>query len=164
MNPLGLRVGFGTDVHRLAAGLPLVLGGVAIESPVGCVAHSDGDVVLHALIDALLGATGQGDIGEWFPPSDPQWRGADSGQLLAKVLTTLTERFPGWLVGNVDITIHLEAPKLSPVKATIRESVARLLALDPARVNIKAKTAEKLDAIGQGQAIGCDCAVLVWLP
>jgi 2-C-methyl-D-erythritol 2,4-cyclodiphosphate synthase len=157
-------VGFGTDLHRLAPGLPLVVGGVAIDSPLGCVAHSDGDVALHALIDALLGATGLGDIGQWFPPSDEQWRGADSAQLLAHVLAELTRRFTGWQLNNVDITVDLERPKLLPYKAAMTARMAELLGVDIGRVNIKAKTAEGQNAVGQGLAIACQCVVLVVLP
>lgn len=140
----------------------LRLGGVTItDSPVGTVAHSDGDVVLHALIDALLGALALGDIGELFPPTDAQWKDADSTLLLAHCLAFIQRHCPAVTVGNVDVTIHLERPKLRDWKPVIRQQVAHLLGISPEQVAIKAKTAEGLGPVGLGQAVACDCAVLL---
>ena len=158
-----LRIGFGTDLHRLEPGKPLKIGGVAIDSPVGTVAHSDGDVLLHALIDALLGAVALGDIGEWFPPSDARWKDADSADLLHATLATLRERVGPFSVENVDATVHLEAPKLKSYKPLIRGRVAALLGIAPERVSVKAKTAEGLAPIGTGEALEAQVAVLLTL-
>ncbi|HPZ97141.1 MAG TPA: 2-C-methyl-D-erythritol 2,4-cyclodiphosphate synthase [Phycisphaerae bacterium] len=147
------RVGIGTDLHRLAAGRRLVLGHVPIEYDKGPVGHSDGDVVLHAIIDALAGAAGLPDIGEMFPDTDPAYKDADSGRLLTAALERLAQA--GYAVVNVDVTIHAERPKLSPHKAAIRAEVARLLGVDIQAVSIKAKTNEGMDAVGRGEAIAC---------
>jgi 2-C-methyl-D-erythritol 2,4-cyclodiphosphate synthase len=148
-----VRVGIGTDLHRLAEGRRLVLGHVTVEHTHGPVAHSDGDVVLHAMIDALVGAAGLPDIGEMFPDTDPRWRGADSGLLLTATLAKVAER--GYQVVNVDATIHAQRPKLGPHKAAIRAEVARLLAIPVEAVSIKAKTGEGVDAVGREEAIAC---------
>jgi len=148
-----LRVGIGTDLHRLEAGRPLILGGVRIEYEFGVAGHSDADVVLHAVTDALLGAAAQPDIGELFPDTDPRWRGADSRQLLAAVVARV--RGLGWAPANVDVVIHAERPKLSPHKEAIRASLAAVLGLPIERVGVKAKTNEGLDAVGRGEAIAC---------
>jgi 2-C-methyl-D-erythritol 2,4-cyclodiphosphate synthase len=147
------RVGIGTDLHRLAAGRRLVLGHVPIEYHMGSVGHSDGDVVLHAIIDAVAGAAGLPDIGEMFPDTDPAYKGADSGELLAAALNRVGEA--GYAVVNVDVTIHAERPKLSPHKQAIRAEVARLLNIPAEAVSIKAKTNEGMDAVGRGEAIAC---------
>lgn len=147
------RVGIGTDLHRLVSGRRLVLGHVAIEHELGPAGHSDGDVVLHALIDALMGAAGLQDIGEMFPDSDPAYKNADSAVLLAGALAALSTR--GWRVVNVDATIHLERPKLKAYKTAIRNEVARLLQVAPEAVSIKAKTNEGVDAVGRGEAVAC---------
>lgn len=152
-----VRVGIGTDLHRLAGGRRLVLGHVAIEHTHGPVAHSDGDVVLHAIVDALAGAAGLPDIGEMFPDTDPAWRGADSGTLLTATLARVAER--GYQVVNVDATIHAQRPKLGPHKAAIRAEVARLLAVPLDAVSIKAKTGEGVDAVGREEAIACTAIV-----
>jgi 2-C-methyl-D-erythritol 2,4-cyclodiphosphate synthase len=147
------RVGIGTDVHRLEPGRRLVLGGVEIPFDRGLRGHSDGDVVLHAIIDAMCGAAGLPDIGEQFPDDDPTWRDADSRRLLAASRQRVREaRF---VVASVDVIIHAESPKLSPHKAEIRRTVAELLDLPAERVSIKAKTNEGLDAVGRGEAIAC---------
>jgi 2-C-methyl-D-erythritol 2,4-cyclodiphosphate synthase len=151
------RVGIGTDLHRLAAGRRLVLGHVAIEHEAGSVGHSDGDVVLHAIIDAMGGAAGLPDIGEMFPDTDPAYEGVDSSVLLERALGALGER--GYAVVNVDVTIHLERPKLKPYKEAIRREVARLLRLEAEAVGIKAKTNEGMDAVGRGEAIACTAVV-----
>jgi 2-C-methyl-D-erythritol 2,4-cyclodiphosphate synthase len=147
------RVGIGTDLHRLAPGRPFVLGHIPIDYDRGPVGHSDGDVVLHAIIDAIAGAAGLPDIGEMFPDTDPAYRGADSGQLLTAALERV--RRAGYAVVNVDVTVHAERPKLSPHKAAIRTEVARLLGVAADAVSIKAKTNEGQDAIGAGEAIAC---------
>jgi 2-C-methyl-D-erythritol 2,4-cyclodiphosphate synthase len=152
-----LRMGQGYDLHRLVPGKPLVLGGVAVpNSPLGCLAHSDGDVVLHALMDAMIGASGvSGDIGTFFPPSDPQWAGANSQTLLK----LLQPQLPAihWL--QVDITIFLESPKLYPIKPLIQANLNQLIAPMGA-ISVKAKTAEGLGVIGQSQAVAASVLVL----
>lgn len=145
------RIGQGFDLHRLETGRPLMLGGLEIPFDKGPLGHSDGDVVLHALTDALLGAAGLGDIGEWFPPSDPQWAGADSAKLLATVMSRL--KADGWQIENADITILLEAPKLSPYKGALKARIAELLEITPDQVSVKAKTMEGLGAIGRSDAL-----------
>jgi 2-C-methyl-D-erythritol 2,4-cyclodiphosphate synthase len=147
--------GFGYDVHRLAQGETLVLGGVSIESPIGTVAHSDGDVVLHALCDALLGAAGLGDIGEHFPDTDPQWKNAPSSKFVLHVCTLLQSH--NLHIVNADIALTLEAPKILPYKQRMRSTIASLLSLPEPRVNIKATTAEKLGFIGRGEGVACYC-------
>jgi 2-C-methyl-D-erythritol 2,4-cyclodiphosphate synthase len=154
-----VRVGSGHDTHRLVEGRPLILGGIRIDHPRGLLGHSDADVVLHAVADALLGAAALGDIGEHYPDTDPEWKGLDSGRLLADVVGLVAKA--GWTPINCDVTIHAQAPKLVPHKAAIRENVARLLGLDPSAVNIKAKTGEHVGPIGRAEAIGCDAVVLV---
>ena len=144
-----VRTGLGWDSHRLVEGRPLVLGGVHIESTVGLDGHSDADVLTHAVIDALLGAAGLGDIGEHFPDTDERWRGADSVALLRHVAGLVAAG--GWTVGNVDATVILERPKLSPHKATMAAKLAEALGVAPERINVKATTAERLDAVGRGE-------------
>jgi len=151
------RIGLGTDLHRLADGRKLILGHVPIDYDRGPVAHSDGDVVLHAIIDALAGAVGLPDIGEMFPDNDPAYKDADSSRLCALTLQAVTER--GYKIVNVDVTIHAQQPKLSPYKQMIREQVARLLGLQTDAVSVKAKTGEGVDAVGRGEAIACSAIV-----
>ena len=153
------RIGSGHDTHRLAEGRPLILGGVTIPHTRGLVGHSDADVVLHAVTDALLGAAGLGDIGDAYPDSDPRWTGADSKHFLMETVTKLNQR--GWKIVNLDVTIFAQEPKLGPVKATIRENLATLLGLAHDAVNVKAKTGEKVGHIGRGEAIGCNAVVLI---
>ena len=152
-------IGFGYDVHKLAAGESLVLGGVPIESSFGTVAHSDGDVVLHALCDALLGAAGLGDIGEHFPDTDPRWKNAPSSVFVAHVWELLTKS--GFSIVNADIALTLEAPKILPYKQRMRTGIAQMLSLPVERVNIKATTAEKLGFIGRGEGVACYCVTEV---
>lgn len=153
------RVGQGHDTHRLEPGRPLIIGGVPIPHDMGPVAHSDGDVLLHALTDALLGAAGLGDIGEWFPDNDPQYAGADSSQLLQRVATELTRQ--GWRVVNVDCTVAAQRPKLSRFKKSMAERIAQVLRVESGVVNVKAKTGEKVGPIGREEAIGADVIVLI---
>jgi len=154
-----MRVGIGRDCHRLVEGRRLVIGGVAMDSPRGADAHSDGDVLLHALIDALLGAVGLGDIGDHFPDTDPQYEGADSRDLLRRTVALV--RRNGMSVHNVDATVMLERPKLGPLKQQMREQIAADLGISPGRVNVKAKTAEGLGAVGGGEAIEAEAVVLL---
>jgi 2-C-methyl-D-erythritol 2,4-cyclodiphosphate synthase len=153
------RVGIGNDIHRLDAGRPLVLGGVHIESDRGSEGHSDGDALTHALADAVLGALCEGDLGVHFPDSDPQWKNADSMQLLARVVWLAHER--GFEIGNVDATVMLERPKLREHVDAMRENLARTLNVDITQVSVKAKTGEGLDAVGRGDAISAQAIVLL---
>lgn len=158
------RIGQGYDIHRLLPGKPLWLGGVRIESSVGSDAHSDGDVVLHALVDALLGACGLGDIGDHFPPSDSQYAGMASVnfvKLVLPMLESVGETKTAYRTGNVDITVFLEKPALRPYKLAIRQSVADLLNLPLDRVSFKAKTAEKFPPVGTQEAIAASVTVLM---
>ena len=153
------RSGIGTDIHRLAEGRKLMLCGVHVPYPAGLLAHSDGDVALHAVIDALLGAAGMGDIGMLFPDSDPRWKDADSKELLFIVKGQLEEK--RWEVVNVDVIIHAEEPKLAPVKGQMKRCLAGLLGIDFTAVNVKAKTNEGLGEIGAGQAMAATATVLL---
>ncbi len=144
-------IGFGYDLHKLVEGESLILGGVFIESNIGTLAHSDGDVLLHAIIDAILGAIGEGDIGEHFKDTDPAYKNIDSAVMLAHSLRLMRDH--GFELVNCDSTIVLEKPKLSTFKNEIRNSVANLLGLPYNRVNIKATTNEKQDSIGNSEAI-----------
>lgn len=152
------RVGIGYDVHRLVAGRPLVLGGVSIPSSLGLEGHSDADVLLHALMDALLGAAGLGDIGEHFPPSDARWRDADSRDLLARVRALIDERFR---IGNVDLVLLAEAPRIAPYRAAMRTEVARALGISEGAVNLKATTNERLGFVGRGEGLAALAVALL---
>ncbi len=154
-----LRVGFGTDLHRLVKGRKLVLGGVVIPHAKGLAGHSDADALIHAAIDAVLGAMGASDIGELFPDTDRSYKDADSTKLLKKVMTVAARK--KFRLINLDAVIHAEEPKLKPHKDTIRRTLARHLGVTADRVNIKAKTREGLDAVGARKAIAVDCAVLM---
>lgn len=152
-----LLLGIGYDVHRLVSGRKLVLGGLAIDFPLGLEGHSDADVVLHAICDALLGAAALGDIGEHFPDSDPQWKDVSSQVLLGHVLGLVKKR--GFRVNNVDVVVVAQQPKLGPRKKEMKDKIALLLEVSPGRVNVKATTTEGLDAIGRGEAIAAQAAV-----
>lgn len=156
---LDLRVGSGLDVHRFIRGRPLVLGGVLIPHEFGLDGHSDADVLVHALMDALLGGAGFGDIGVYFPPSDEKYRGADSVVLLSEVMLTL--RKSGWSVINADCTVVTEAPRLRPYIDTMRAVLAPVLGLASDCVNIKAGTNEKLGFIGRAEGIAAMATVLL---
>jgi 2-C-methyl-D-erythritol 2,4-cyclodiphosphate synthase len=156
------RIGEGFDVHRLETGRRLRIGCVDIPSPVGSVAHSDGDVLAHAIVDAILGAMGEGDIGRHFPPSDDRWKDADSKIFLAEAARLLTAR--GGRVANLDSTVILERPKLAPHIPTMRSALAAALGCDPAVVSVKAKSAEGLGAIGAGEAVEARAVVLIEVP
>lgn len=153
------RTGIGTDIHRLMPDLLLKLGGIEVPFDRGLLAHSDGDVVLHALIDALLGAAGLGDIGTMYPDTDPRWRGADSRALLLGARARIEE--DRWEVVNADVTIHAEQPKLGPYKGQMKRSIAGLLDIDFANVNVKAKTNEGLGPVGRGEGIAATATVLL---
>jgi len=153
------RTGIGTDIHRVAEGRKLMLGGVLVPACAGLAGHSDGDVALHAVIDALLGASGMGDIGTLFPDTDPQFKDVDSKGLLLDVKERLEEK--RWVVVNVDLTIHAEEPKLGPVKGQIKRCIASILGIDFTAVNVKAKTNEELGEIGAGEAMAATAIVLL---
>ena len=153
------RIGTGYDVHRLVTGRKLIIGGVDIPFEKGLSGHSDADVLLHAICDALLGAAGLGDIGEHYPDTDPKWRGLDSTRLLAEVVDRLSLR--GWIVVNCDVIVHAQEPKLGPHKAAMRANLARLLRLLEPSVNVKAKTGEHVGPVGRGEAISCHAVVLI---
>ena len=146
------RIGNGYDVHAIAEGLPMFLGGVRIESSTGFVAHSDGDVAIHALCDALLGCLALGDIGKHFPDTSDKWKGIDSKELLRAVVAMLAER--GWKVGNVDITIALQRPKLAPYIGQMRSTLASVMGIADDAVSVKATTTEHLGFVGRGE--GCE--------
>jgi 2-C-methyl-D-erythritol 2,4-cyclodiphosphate synthase len=154
-----IRIGEGWDVHALVPGRPLVLGGVEIAHDRGLLGHSDADVLLHAIIDALLGAAALGDIGRLFPDSDERFRGADSLLLLAEAARRVREQ--GWQVANIDSTIVAQAPRLAAFTPRMGERIAQALDLAPGQVNVKAKTAEKLGPVGQGLAIEARAVALL---
>jgi 2-C-methyl-D-erythritol 2,4-cyclodiphosphate synthase len=151
-----MRIGYGWDSHEFKKGVPLKIGGVELKHTHGLTGHSDGDVLLHALTDALLGAIAAGDIGSYFPPSDPQWKGADSSIFVIEALTKI--RDAGWEVCNVDSTLILDAPKIGPVANRIRRRVAELLEISPEDVGVKAKTPE---GMGTGNAAIAHVVVLL---
>jgi len=153
------RIGEGWDVHALVPGRKLIIGGVDIPHTLGLLGHSDADVLLHAITDALLGAAALGDIGRHFPDTDERFKGADSTVLLAEAARRVREK--GFEIGNIDSTVVAQAPKLAPHIQGMRECIARALNLDVGQVNVKAKTAEKLGPVGQGQSIEARAAVLL---
>jgi 2-C-methyl-D-erythritol 2,4-cyclodiphosphate synthase len=154
---LDFRVGNGFDVHRLVSGRALILCNIPIPCEVGLLGHSDADVALHALADALLGALALGDIGRHFPDNDPQWSGADSGELLKKLLAL--PEFENWQICNIDLTIAAQKPKLAPYNEAMRHRVAELTAVSVDRVSIKATTTEKLGFVGREEGIAAFCTV-----
>ncbi len=154
---MDIRIGNGYDVHALADGLPLWLGGVLVESPVGCIAHSDGDVAIHALCDALLGALALGDIGKHFPDTSNEFAGIDSKILLERVMKLV--RNEGWDVVNADITIAMQKPKLAPYIVSMRECLASVMGISLSQVSVKATTTEKLGFVGRGE--GCEVYAVV---
>lgn len=156
------RIGEGWDTHALVSGRPLILGGVSVPHHQGLLGHSDADVLTHAVIDALLGAAGKGDIGRLFPDTDVRWKGAHSLDLLRQVMGVL--RHEGWVLGNVDTTIIAQAPKLAPWMPAIQSSLAQALGVAIERVNVKAKTAENLGPVGQCQSMEARAVVLIDRP
>ncbi len=161
-SPFKLRIGEGWDVHALVAGRKLIIGGVHIPHSMGLLGHSDADVLLHAITDALLGGAGLGDIGTHFPDTDAQFAGADSMVLLAEAMRRV--QATGLLLGNLDATVIAQAPKLAPHIPLMRERIAAGLGVSPAQVNVKAKTAEKLGPVGEGRSIEARAAVLLYFP
>jgi 2-C-methyl-D-erythritol 2,4-cyclodiphosphate synthase len=155
-----VRIGQGFDVHALVPGRALVLGGVTIEHERGLLGHSDADVLLHAITDALLGAACLGDIGRLFPDTDPRYRGADSRVLLAQVVQRVQQL--GWRVGNLDCVVLAEQPRIAPHVDAMCSSIASLLNTEPARVSVKGKTTERLGFIGRGEAIAASAVVLLF--
>lgn len=158
MNPV-FRIGQGWDVHALVPGRPLVIGGVHIPHSLGLLGHSDADVLLHAIIDALLGAMALGDIGKHFPDTDMQWKNADSKKLLLQVKQEMLSR--RWEIMNIDATVIAQAPKLASHIPDMCKQIAGILGLDISQVNIKAKTAEKLGPVGQGMSVEAQAVVLI---
>lgn len=156
-----MRIGEGWDVHALVAGRALIIGGVRIEHPMGLMGHSDADVLLHALTDALLGAAGLGDIGTHFPDTDPAFRGADSVRLLQEAARRV--RDTGYDIGNLDSTVIAQAPRLAPHIAAMRACIATALQISESQVNIKAKTAEHMGPVGQGLAMEARAVALLFL-
>lgn len=154
------RIGEGWDVHALVPGRRLMIGGVQVPHTAGLLGHSDADVLLHAITDALLGAAALGDIGAHFPDTDAQFRGADSAVLLAEAARRV--RAAGWEIGNIDSTVVAQAPRLAAHIPAMRERIAQALALDAGQVNVKAKTAERLGPVGQGLAIEARAAALLF--
>jgi 2-C-methyl-D-erythritol 2,4-cyclodiphosphate synthase len=153
------RIGIGNDVHRLARGRKLILGGVRIPFDKGPLGHSDGDALIHAICDALLGAAALSDIGHHFPDTSPQWRNASSLLLLRQVRRLISEA--GYAIVNVDATIGLERPKLAPYISRMQKKLASVLGIRPRQVSVKAKTGEGLDAVGQGEAVRADAVALL---
>lgn len=156
---MDIRIGQGYDVHALASGLPMHLGGVEVMSDFGFVAHSDGDVAIHALCDAILGALALGDIGKHFPDSSAEFAGIDSRLLLERVVELVGK--DGWTVGNADITIALQAPKLAPYIPQMRDELARIMGVKPSDISVKATTTERLGFVGRGE--GCEVWAVVLL-
>ncbi|MCR4579799.1 MAG: 2-C-methyl-D-erythritol 2,4-cyclodiphosphate synthase [Treponema sp.] len=154
-----IKVGLGYDLHRLVAGRKLILGGVTFDFEKGEDGHSDGDVLLHAITDSILGASGLGDIGSYFPPEDMKWKDADSAELLRTVMKDV--RAEGWKIENIDCVIKLEKPKFLPKRQEVIESIAAILEVDCSQVFVKAKTGEKLPPVGTSEAVEAECVCLL---
>lgn len=157
-----LRAGIGYDVHPFAEGRPLILGGVEVPHTHGLAGHSDADALLHAIADALLGAAGLGDIGQHFPPGDPQYAGIDSAILLARVAALLAKE--GWRIANVDTTVIAERPRINPSVPRMRERIAAVLGIAPSQVGVKATTNERLGFVGRGEGIAAMAVALLQRP
>ena len=157
---MNIRIGNGYDIHQLVPGRSLILGGVEIPHHLGLLGHSDADVLTHAIMDALLGALGMGDIGHYFPPSDSKWKRANSMTLMARVLEIIQSQ--GWKVGNIDSTVVAEQPKLKPYLKPMRKAIAQTLNIELEQISIKATTNEKLDSVGRQEGI-CSYAVVLLL-
>ena len=155
---MNIRIGNGYDIHQLAEGRPLILGGINIPHQLGLLGHSDADVLTHSIMDALLGALSLGDIGHYFPPSDPKWKGADSMVLLEQVLKIIQSQ--GWKIGNIDSTIVAEQPKLKPHLKSMRSALAEILTIEIDQISIKATTNERLGPTGREEGI-CAYAVVL---
>ena len=157
-----MRCGIGYDLHRLAEGRKLIIGGIEVPFDKGPVGHSDGDVVAHALCDALLGAAGLGDIGTHFPDSDPKWKGANSLLFLQRVRKLLDEKHYG--IEYIDVVVILERPKLGPHFPSMRDALGKALGIHPEKIHLKAKTNEGVDAVGRGEAIACHVVATLAVP
>ena len=153
------RTGIGTDIHRLVDGRKLMLGGVQVPYQMGLLGHSDGDVAIHAVIDAIIGAAGMGDIGTYFPDTEERWRDVDSKEFLVIIKDQIKDK--QWEIVNIDLIIHAEQPKLTPYKGQMKRAISELLGIDFAAVNIKAKTNEGLGDIGSGLAMAATASVLL---
>lgn len=156
---MNIRIGNGYDIHRLVTGRPLILGGVEIPHELGLLGHSDADVLTHAIMDAMLGALSLGDIGHYFPPSDPKWAGADSLVLLSQVNQLVQDQ--GWYISNIDSVLVAERPKLKPHIKTMRDRLTEILALEPDQIGIKATTNEKLGPVGREEGISAYAVALL---
>lgn len=156
---MNIRIGNGYDIHCLVPDRPLILGGINIPHELGLLGHSDADVLTHAIMDAMLGALSLGDIGLYFPPSDPKWKGADSTVLLAQVNRLILDK--GWEIGNIDSVVVAERPKLKPHIPKMRDRLAEVLQLQPDRIGIKATTNEKLGPVGREEGIAAHAVVLL---
>ncbi|PJC86346.1 2-C-methyl-D-erythritol 2,4-cyclodiphosphate synthase [Vibrio sp. HA2012] len=154
-----IRIGHGFDVHKFGGEGPVIIGGVAVPYEQGLLAHSDGDVALHALTDALLGAIAEGDIGRHFPDTDAEWKGADSRELMKAVYAMVQDK--GYRIGNLDVTIIAQAPKMLPYIQPMREAIAADLLTDIGNINVKATTTEKLGFTGRKEGIACEAVVLL---
>ena len=159
---MDFRIGNGYDIHRLVGDRPLILGGVHIPHELGLLGHSDADALTHAIMDAMLGALSLGDIGHYFPPTDPQWKGADSLELLQQVNALIQQK--NWRIGNLDTVIVAERPKIKPHIQAMRDRLAATLGLAPDQIGIKATTNEKLDAVGREEGIAAYAVVLLIQP
>lgn len=157
---VNIRVGEGFDVHKLQEGLTLTLGGVVVEHTKGCVAHSDGDVVIHAICDALLGAAALGDIGQHFPDTSQEFKGIDSKILLERVCSILREA--GYEIGNVDCTIRMQRPKLRPIIDTMRETLSRVMGISASQISVKATTTERLGFEGREEGVSTSAIALIY--
>ena len=156
---MSARIGLGFDVHRLEPGRPCILGGIRIPHPAGPAGHSDGDAVLHAIADALLGAAGLDDLGTLYPDSDPRWKDADSARLLEEVVAQVAEA--GWRVQNVDVVVATEGPRIAPHRAAMRARIGQLLRVDPSAVNVKGKSLEGLGALAGGSCVAAQAVCLL---
>ncbi|TRU20144.1 MAG: 2-C-methyl-D-erythritol 2,4-cyclodiphosphate synthase [Microcystis aeruginosa Ma_QC_B_20070730_S2] len=156
---MNIRIGNGYDIHRLVTGRPLILGGVEIAHTVGLLGHSDADVLTHAIMDAMLGALSLGDIGHYFPPTDPQWQGANSLKLLEQVNQLIIDK--GWQINNIDSVIVAEKPKMKPHLSAMRAKLAETLKINPEQVGIKATTNEQLGSVGREEGIAVYAVVLL---
>lgn len=156
---MNIRIGNGYDIHRLVTGRPLILGGVEIAHTVGLLGHSDADVLTHAIMDAMLGALSLGDIGHYFPPTDPQWQGANSLKLLEQVNQLIVDK--GWQINNIDSVIVAERPKMKPHLSAMQEKLAKTLNINPEQVGIKATTNEQLGPVGREEGIAVYAVVLL---
>lgn len=156
---MNVRIGNGYDIHKLVAGRPLILGGVKIEHELGLLGHSDADALTHAIMDAMLGALSLGDIGHYFPPSDPQWKGADSIELLTQVNQLLLDR--GWHISNLDSVVVAERPKIKPHINAMRDRLSQALQLLPEQVGVKATTNEQMGPVGREEGIAAYAVALL---